>query len=182
MLDRVARGEAVGDDIVPVVYEELRSLAASLLRGQRAGHTLQPTALVHEAYVRLFGRRPEGDPWASRHHFFAVAAKAMRQILVNHAEARAAQKRGGAWHRVTLSAVDTPASALDVDLVALNEALERLERLDPRQCRIVELRFFGGMTVEETADALGISPRTVKLDWRMARAWLHERLDDGAAG
>ncbi len=176
VLDRIRRGEAADDDLLPAVYDELHSLAASLLRHREAGQTLQPTALVHEAYLRLLGTA--ADSWESRRHFFCVAAKAMRQIIINHAERRRAAKRGAGWHRITLSAVED-ARGQDVDLVALNEALQELQRLDPRQCRIVELRFFAGFNVEETAEVLGISPRTVKLDRRMARAWLHDRMASG---
>ncbi len=173
VLDRIRRGEAGADDLLPAVYDELHSLASGLLRNREAGQTLQPTSLVHEAYLRLAGTA--ADSWESRRHFFCVAAKAMRQIIINHAERRRAAKRGAGWHRVTLSAVED-ARGQDVDLLALHEALQELERLDPRQCRIVEMRFFAGFSVEQTAEVLGVSPRTVKLDWRMARAWLHDRL------
>ncbi len=177
MLDLIGRGEASPDELLPVVYRELRALAGSVFRGQRADHTLQPTALVHEVYVRLVDRATPAGPWEGRRHFFAVAAKAMRQILINHAEKQRAAKRGGDWQRVTLAAVDTPGGARDIDLLALDEALTALERLDERQCRIVELRYFAGLTVEETAEVLEVSPRTVQLDWRMARVWLQDRLE-----
>lgn len=163
------RGSAV-ERLLPLVYEELRAMARSLLARQRRDHTLEPTALVHEAFLRLVDQTRIAA--AGRAHFLAVASRAMRQILINHAEAKEARKRGGGWKRVTLceSAVAEPAGC--VDMLALDDALKRLEQLDERQARVVELRFFGGMTVEEAATVLGVSPRTVDLDWRMAKAWL----------
>ena len=162
------------DSLLPIVYEELRRLAGAYLRRERPGQTLQPTALVHEAYLRLMKDRP--DRWQNRAHFCAIAAHSMRQILIERARARGAQKRGGAQPRVTfdegLLAADSPA----VDLVALDDALERLEKIDPEQARLVELRFFGGLTIEETADAMDISPATVKRHWSVARAWLAREL------
>ena len=167
------RGSAV-ERLLPLVYEELRAMARSMLARQRAGHTLEPTALVHEAFMRLVDQTKLAA--SGRAHFLAVAARAMRQILINHAEAKQARKRGGGWKKITLreSVVADPTGR--VDLLELNEALKQLESLDERQARVVELRFFGGMTVEESAAILGVSPRTVDLDWRMAKAWLISQL------
>ena len=149
-------------------------LTPSYLRQQRPGHTLQPTALVHDAYLKLV--RNEDVEWQGRAHFFAVAAKAMRQILINHARDKRASKRGGGAGRVTLAEHLAPGSGIDVDLLALDEALDALEALDERQSRMIELRFFGGLNVDETAYVLGVSPRTLRTDWNMARAWLFRRL------
>ena len=166
------------DSLLPIVYQELRRLAASYLRRERPGQTLQPTALVHEAYMRLMKDRP--DRWQNRAHFCAIAAHSMRQILIERARARGAQKRGGARPRVTLDEALVGGGELSIDLLALDHALERLSALDPEQARIVELRFFGGLTVEETAEALGISPATVKRHWAVARAWLARELEGAA--
>lgn len=176
MLDDLAAGDrSAAGRLLPHVYEELRALAAGFLARQRPGHTLQPTALVHEAYVKLAGAVDAN--WQSRKHFFDVAAMAMRQLLTDHARRRATEKHGGQSARVTLSDVATPlVDAPDVDLLALDEALSKLSALDARQGRIVELRYLAGLTVEETADVLGVSPRTVKLDWQMARAFLRREL------
>ncbi len=178
ILQEVQQGDAsAAEQLLPLVYDELRGLADSFFRHERPDHTLQPTALVHEAYFRLV--KQTDMPWQGRAHFFAVAAQAMRRVLINHAEKHNAIKRGGVQQRVTLDEnTPTPAATAigPVDLLALNEALTRLEALDERQCRVIELRFFGGLSVEETAEVLGIAPRTVKLDWQMARAWLHTQL------
>jgi RNA polymerase sigma factor (TIGR02999 family) len=167
------------DALLPIVYEELRRLAAAYLRRERPGQTLQPTALVHEAYLRLMKDRP--DRWQNRAHFCAIAAHSMRQILIERARARGAQKRGGAQPRVTfdegLIAAD-PGQSPAIDLVALDDALARLEAIDAEQARLVELRFFGGLTIEETAEAMNISPATVKRHWAVARAWLARELAD----
>jgi RNA polymerase sigma factor (TIGR02999 family) len=172
---------SAADELLPLVYEELRTLAEHFLSRERRDHTLQPTALVHEAYLKLVNQ--DRVQWQGRAHFFAVAALAMRRILINHAEKHRAHKRGGRLERITLVDGDAPARGSDlaapVDVLALNEALLRLERLDERQCRVVELRFFGGLTVDEAAHVLGVSPRLVKLDWQMARAWLYQQLCDG---
>ena len=163
------------DSLLPLVYQELRRLAAGYLRRERAGYTLQPTALVNEAYLRLLKDRP--DRWQNRAHFCAIAAHSMRQILIERARARGAQKRGGARARVTLDEALVAGGERSIDLVALDEALERLAALDPDQARLVELRFFGGLTVEETAEAMNISPATVKRHWTVARAWLAREME-----
>jgi RNA polymerase sigma factor (TIGR02999 family) len=165
------------DALLPIVYQELKRLAASYLRRERPGQTLQPTALVHEAYLRLMKDNPER--WQNRAHFCAIAAHSMRQILIEKARARGALKRGGAQPRVTLDESLVAGAEPSVDLVALDRALERLEAIDPEQARLVELRFFGGLTVEETAEALDISPATVKRHWTVARAWLARELGNG---
>jgi RNA polymerase sigma-70 factor, ECF subfamily len=163
------------DALLPIVYEELRRLAAAYLRRERPGQTLQPTALVHEAYLRLMKDRP--DRWQNRAHFCAIAAHSMRQILIERARARGAQKRGGAQPRVTLDeGLVAAGESPSIDLVALDDALTRLEGVDPDQARLVELRFFGGLTIEETAEAMNISPATVKRHWTVARAWLAREL------
>lgn len=156
------------------VYEALRGLAAAYLRQERPDHTLQPTALVHEAYIKLAGK----DDWKSQTHFQAVAANAMRQILVDHARAKKAQKRGGDWLRVTLSAEAAAQGAPDIDILALDDALTSLAEIDKRKARVVELRFFGGLTCAEAAEEVGVSPKTAEADWYFARAWLRERLSE----
>ncbi|MCA1559846.1 MAG: sigma-70 family RNA polymerase sigma factor [Acidobacteria bacterium] len=164
------------DSLLPIVYQELRRLAASYLRRERPGQTLQPTALVHEAYLRLVKDRP--DRWQNRAHFCAIAAHSMRQILIERARARGALKRrGGAQPRVTLDEALVAGGERSFDFVALDQALERLNALDPGQARLVELRFFGGLTIEETAEAMQISPATVKRHWTVARAWLARELE-----
>ena len=162
--------------LMPVVYGELRRLAASYLRSERPDHTLQPTALVHEAYMRLSDQR--SVEWANRSHFFHIAARIMRRILVDHARRRRAAKRDAASFRVTLA--DAEAADRAPELIALDTALSGLEKLDPQQARIVELRFFGGLTVEETAEATGVSTATVKREWRTARAWLQREISVSA--
>jgi len=165
------------DSLLPLVYQELRRLAASYLRRERPGYTLQPTALVNEAYLRLLKDRP--DRWQNRAHFCAIAAHSMRQILIERARARDAQKRGGERARVTLDEALVAGGDRSIDLVALDEALERLAGVNERYGRVVECRFYGGLSVEETAEALGTSPATVKRDWTIARAWLNRELGDG---
>jgi RNA polymerase sigma factor (TIGR02999 family) len=160
------------DVALPVVYRELRRLAAAYIRHEKPGQTLQATALVHEAYLRLAGRE---QPWTDERHFLAIAARSMRQILVERARARGAEKRWARLDRVSLT--DVPAAGVeDAMLPALDEALARLEQLDPEQARIVELRYFVGLGIDETADALGISPATLKRRWALARAWLLREL------
>lgn len=161
------------DALMPEVYAELRRVAAAYLRRERPGQTLQPTALVNEAYLRLAGQHPQ---FQNRAHFCAIAANAMRQILVERARARHALKRGGGAARITLNEGLAASPEPVVDVAALDEALTRLAALDPEQARIVELRFFGGLTVEETAEAIGVSPATVKRHWAVARAWLAREL------
>ncbi|MCI0488009.1 MAG: sigma-70 family RNA polymerase sigma factor [Blastocatellia bacterium] len=166
--------KAALDELMPQVYDELRRLANHYLRQERPDHTLQATALVHEAYLRLVGEN-EID-WQNRAHFFGIAAVRMRQILVEHARSRQAAKRGGGDYRLSLGEADLLAEKRDVNLLALDDALERLEALDPQKSRIIELRYFGGLTIEETSEALRISPSTVKRDWSMARAWLRSEI------
>lgn len=163
------------DELLPIVYQELRRLAGAYLRRERPGQTLQPTALVHEAYLRLLKDKP--GRWQNRAHFCAIAAHAMRQILIERARARNAQKRWGGQARITLDEAVAGEGGPPIDLLALDRALERLAALDADQARIVELRFFGGLTVEETAEALSISPATVKRHWAVARAWLARELE-----
>ena len=164
-------------DLMPLVYDELRRIAARYISRERPGQTLQATALVNEAYVRLAAERPR--EFANRTHFLAIAALSMRQILVQRARARNAAKRGGAPHRITLDDrnIDQAHLPADIDVLALDEALTKLAALDAEQAQIVELRYFGGLTVEETADVLGSSPATVKRHWAMARAWLKQTLE-----
>jgi RNA polymerase sigma-70 factor, ECF subfamily len=163
------------DKLMPVVYDELRRLAGNYLRRERAGHTLQPTALVNEAYLKLVDQRHAR--WQNRAQFFGVAAQLMRRILVDHARVRQAQKRGGSDHQqLSLSHADRVAEKPGVDLLALHEALNDLAKIDEQQSRIVELRFFGGLTIEETAEVLEISHATVERDWTLARAWLRREL------
>jgi RNA polymerase sigma factor (TIGR02999 family) len=175
ILEQLSAGDGTAvDRLLPHVYQELRALAGSFFRQQRANHTLQPTALVHEAYLRLV--RADAS-WSSRKHFYDVAAMAMRQLLTDHARTKKSEKRGGGTAKITLSEANTPLGyETDVDIVVLDEALTKLNELDPRQARIVELRFLAGLTVEQTAEILGVSDRTVKLDWRMAKAWLKTQL------
>jgi len=161
--------------LIPLVYRELRRIAASYLRHESPQHTLEPTALVHEAWLRL-AKLPEMD-WQSRSHFFAVCATVMRRILVDHARASHARKRGDSWDAVTIDEAVLPSPERAPEILALDEALVRLNALDARQAKIVELRFFAGMTEEEAGAALGISARTVKRDWRIAKAWLYKELN-----
>jgi RNA polymerase sigma-70 factor, ECF subfamily len=156
------------------VYAELRSLAERYLRGERDGHTLQPTALVHEAYLRLTSQH--SVDWENRAQFFGIAAEMMRRVLVNYAHAHRAEKRGGGATRVTLDESVSWAGGRDLDVVALDEALTALAAVDPRQARVVELRFFAGLGIEETGEVLGVSPATVKREWSMAKAWLRREL------
>jgi len=164
------------DELTPLVYHELRRLAAAYLRRERPGQTLQATALVHEAYLRLAGA---GSPWQDKRHFVGIAARSMRQILVERARARGAQKRWAGLDRVSLTDALALVGQQDAMLPALDEALDRLEQVDAEQARIVELRFFAGLSIEETADALGMSPATLKRRWSLARAWLHRELTSG---
>ena len=166
--------------VTPLVYDELRRIAKRYMRNQRAGHTLQTTALVHEAYLHLVGSESTG--WRDRAHFFAVSAQIMRRILIDAARARASQKRGGGVEYVTHSAavnldeIAAPDSGRGTELLALEDAMTRLEQMDARKARVVELRFYGGLSVEETAEVLKVSPQTVMRDWRLARVWLAREL------
>ena len=181
LVERLASGDgAAVADLMPVVYDELRRLARSYVRRERA-QSVQATELVHEAYLRLAGGRPQR--WRGRTHFLAIAAIGMRRLLVERARARGAEKRGGGRVQVTLDDALVAGPGAAVDLLAVDEALSALAALDARQARIVELRFFGGLTVEETAEATGVSPATVKRDWTLARAWLKRELgaDPGRA-
>src|SRR3954453_13001435 len=162
------------DKLMPIVYNELRQQAARYLRRERAGHTLQTTALIHEAYVRLVDQR--NVQWQNRAHFFGIAAQMMRRILVDHARTKKRAKRGGSDVKVSLADATVLVKGQDLDVVALDEALNRLAEIDEQQSRVVELRFFSGLTVEETAEVMGISPATVKRDWSVAKAWLHREL------
>ena len=179
------RGEqAALDELLPLVYADLRRQASRYLRAQRAGHTLQTTALVHEAYLRLVRQDGGGADWQGRAHFFGVAARAMRSILVDHARARRAAKRGGGAQVISLGspaavAGGEGASESEVDVIALDQALARLAELDGRQAQVVELRYFGGLSIEETAQALGVSHATVEREWRTARLWLRRELKAG---
>ena len=179
LLNRASAGDPKAiSQLMPLVYNELRRLAASYLRRERPGQTLQATALVHEAYVRLIGEKTHN--WQNRTHFLAIAALSMRQILVQRARARKAAKRGGDPERITLDErlVAAPVGDADeIDLVALDTALQKLAALNERQAKIVELRYFGGLSVEEVGEVLAISPATVKRDWTLARAWLKRELD-----
>jgi RNA polymerase sigma factor (TIGR02999 family) len=162
------------DQLMPIVYDELRRQAARYLRREQPGHTLQTTALIHEAYVRLVDQR--NVQWQNRAHFFGIAAQLMRRILVDHARTKKRVKRGGSDVRVSLDDATVAVKGQDLDVVALDEALDRLAQIDEQQSRVVELRFFSGLTVEETAEVMHISKATVKRDWSMAKAWLHREL------
>lgn len=162
------------DELLPLVYDELKRIAAYKISLERPNHTLQATALVHEAYMRLIDQHSVN--WSNRAHFFAIASEMMRRILVNHAESRNAKKRNEGQTMISLDVIDDVAADSDVDLIFLDNALKELAEFDPTQARVVELKFFGGLTNEETAEVLGVSERTIKREWRMARAWLASRL------
>lgn len=162
------------DEIFPIVYDELRRLAANRLRDERMEHTLQPTALVHEAYLRLIEQNSQ--TWKNRIQFFGLAAEMMRRILVNHALKRNAQKRFGNQTRIVLDEIVDFSGGRDINLLLLDEALLELEKFDPKQVKIIELKFFTGLTNDETAEIIGISPSTVKREWRVAQAWLYQQL------
>lgn len=163
--------EGAASKLIPLVYNELRRLAGGYMRRERSDHTLQPTALVHEAYLKLVEQR--SVDWQGRAHFFGIAAQMMRRILIDHARGHLRDKRGGGEKPMPLDDALVFAPEQSTELVKLDQSLERLAELDPRQSKIVELRFFGGLTVEQTAEVLGISPKTVKRDWSVAKAWLH---------
>jgi RNA polymerase sigma factor (TIGR02999 family) len=162
------------DELLPIVYQELQRIAARQLRRESPGHTLQTTGLVHEAYLRLVDQRDAR--WQNRAQFFGIAAQAMRRVLIDYARGKKAAKRGGDAVRITLTDASAPAEQPDADLLALDEALTRLAALDPQQAKVVELRYFTGLGIEETAQVLDISPATVKREWAMARAWLRREL------
>jgi RNA polymerase sigma factor (TIGR02999 family) len=164
------------EQLIPVVYDELHRQAARYLRREHPGHTLQTTALIHEAYLRLINQ--QNIEWQNRAHFYAIAARLMRQILVDHARRRQATKRGGSDIKVPLEEAMVISPGENVDLVALDEALTRLAAIDPQQSRIVELRYFSGLSVEETAEVLGVSSRTVNRDWNVAKAWLRQQISE----
>jgi RNA polymerase sigma-70 factor (ECF subfamily) len=175
LLESVRNGDAsAAAALTPLLYNELHRLAMHHMRNERPGHTLQATALVNEAYLKLMDNREAN--WQNRAHFLAIASQAMRRVLIDHARSKRRVKRGGLQQKVSLEDVVIAAEEQSYDLVALDEALDRLAKVDARQSRIVELRFFGGLSVEQTAEVLGISPKTVKRDWAVARAWLHREL------
>ena len=178
LLDWSDGDEGARNEMLPLVYDELRRLAALYLLRERRDHTLQPTALVHEAYLRLIDQRHVN--WKNRAQFVGLAAVMMRRILVNHARDRAAEKRGGDMQKVPLSDVDEPRTPQDVDVIVLNDALDQLGAIDPRKSRIVELKFFGGLTTNEIAEVLQLSPATIERDWSFARAWLYDAIGGGA--
>lgn len=174
LLNAADSGDALAASrLYDLVYGELKLLAAANMRRESSGHTLQPTALVNEAYLRL---RPTEISWANRRHFFGAAAEAMRRILVDHARRKSAQKRGDGLERVTLADLDVAAPEPEIDVLALDEALTALKAEDPRLEQVVTLRYFAGMSIEQVAEALGLSPATVKRDWTFARAWLQEHM------
>jgi RNA polymerase sigma factor (TIGR02999 family) len=166
-------------DLLPEIYNELRELAAAYLRKERVNHTLEPTALVNEAYLRL--NELQRMHFRDKTHFFGVAAGAIRRVLVDHARSKAAAKRGGGWHQVTLSAVGTDGHDEQIDLMELEEALRKLSALDEKLAEVVELRFFAGLTIEQTAKVVGYSTTTVKERWEFARAWLRRELATGGS-
>ncbi len=169
------------DQLIPLVYSELRKLAAHYIRGERSGHTLQATALVHEAYLRLVDQK--NVEWQDRVHFFATAAQTMRRVLIDYARQWQAEKRGGPDQvKVALDEGMAFSEDRSAELIAVDQALVRLANIDPLQCRIVELRFFGGLTVEEIAEVVGLSSRTVRREWKLAKAWLYCELSKGATG
>jgi RNA polymerase sigma factor (TIGR02999 family) len=176
-IDRDNRA-AIVERLMPLVYDELRGVAARYLRGERAGHTLQPTALVHEAFLKLADQ--SRIDWKGRTHFCAVAANVMRRLLVDHARARKRRKRGGGRAVRELAEEAVPAELSESEVLDLHDAIERLAKLDERQARVVELRFFGGLNMEEVAEALGVSKRTVEDDWTHAKAWLRVEFGQGA--
>lgn len=175
LLSELARGnQEAAEKLIPLVYDELKRLARSYMRRERPDHTLQTTALVHEAYLKLV--RQQAVNWQGRSHFFGIAAQLMRRILIDHARGHLREKRGGAKEVLPLDEALAFSPEHSDELVRLDEALQRLSAIDPRQGRVVELRFFGGLSVEETSEFLGISPKTVKRDWAVAKAWLHGEL------
>lgn len=175
-----AGNRQAGEELLPLVYAELRQVARRYMRRERSDHTLQSTALVHEAYLRLVDKKEVA--WQDRAHFFALAAREMRRILVEHARARKAEKRGGPAVKLPLEEAEAVAEQKDEEILALEEALGALEALDPQQARIVEMRYFGGLKVEELAVVLGVSTATVDRKWRTARAWLYRKVGQAGEG
>jgi RNA polymerase sigma-70 factor, ECF subfamily len=177
LLSALTRGDdGAASKLIPAVYDELRRLAGSYMRRERVDHTLQATALVHEAYMKLVEQRSTN--WQSRAHFFGVAAQLMRRILIDHARGHSRQKRGGEDKKVSLDEAFVFSEQQADELLAVDDSLNQLAKIDPRQARVVELRFFGGLSVEEAAEVLGISPKTVKRDWSVAKAWLYADLKE----
>lgn len=171
-----SEGDAgAAERLMPLVYDELRKLARAYLRRERTDHTLQPTALVNEAYLKLVDQSRVN--WQNRSHFYGIAAQMMRRVLVDHARSHAAGKRGGLRHKLSLDDANVPPEERAAELIALDEALQTLARLFPRKCQVIELRFFGGLSVEETASVLGISDKTVMREWQSAKLWLYRELD-----
>jgi RNA polymerase sigma-70 factor, ECF subfamily len=176
LIDWSKGDQAALERLMPLVYNELRRLAGNYLRRERQGHTLQPTALVNEAYLRLVDQK--NAKWQNRAQFFGISAQLMRRILVDHARQRQAAKRGGSeQQRLSITSAEKVLKDSGIDLLALNEALDELAKMDPQQSRIVELKFFGGLSIEETAEVLGVGHATVERDWKMARAWLRSQLE-----
>ncbi len=176
VLERWSNGEQSAlDELIPLIYKELRRLAGNYIRRERDNHTLQPTALINEVFVRLIDQHD--IKWQSRAHFFGISARLMRRILVDHARVHQAAKRGGGHYSLSLNEADRIASQPSVNLLTLHLTLQQLEVLDPQQSQIVELRFFGGLTIEETAEVLSVSHATIEREWKMARAWLRHELE-----
>ncbi len=177
LLNKINDGDSSApEELLPLVYQELRKLANSYLQNERSDHTLQPTALVHEAYIRLVDW--QNTNWENRSHFFAVAAQVMRHILVDHARKKKAEIHGGNLQKLALDEAISFSKQTEIDLVDLDDALKDLEKLDQRQSKIVELRFFAGLTIEETAHAIGVSTMTISREWNFVRAWLYRRLSN----
>ncbi|MEM7456365.1 MAG: ECF-type sigma factor [Planctomycetota bacterium] len=176
LLEKAGQGEAITDELLPLVYDELRKLALAQMQRETPGQTLQPTALVHEAYLRLVGN-PDLQ-WDSRGHFFGAAARSMRQILINRANKKKAEKHGGGLHRQELDDAFFANEPPPDRILALDAALEKLEQMDERKGRVVMLRYFAGLSIEETANAMDLSPATVKREWQFARTWLHREMTD----
>jgi RNA polymerase sigma factor (TIGR02999 family) len=183
LLDAAAAGDSkAAADLLPLVYDELRKLAGARLAREDPGQTLSATALVHEAYLRLVGARSASEGFDSRGHFFAAAAEAMRRILIDQARRKQAEKHGGGWHRLDVLEAELAVNSAGDDLLAVNEALTRLATVEPQAAKLVELRFFAGLTLEQAAAALGVPARTAYRQWAYARAWLRRELDRGAGG
>ena len=182
LIEAIQQGDPkAADELLPLVYEELRKLAASRMANEAAGHTLQPTALVHEAWLRLAGNNGNGQ-FANRAHFFAAAAEAMRRILIERARKKSARKRGRDWQRIDLDTVEIASDADEDILLMVDESLERLAKEDAKAAEIVKLRFFAGLTLEEAGDSLGFSERTAKRYWAFARAWLYDDMRRNSTG